>query len=77
MRGAYTREVAKAQVAGLSGGARAQKAVEMTLAELGIHGPPKNPTRAICGAWLALRAEVIEVNRHTFWPGLGILGRYM
>lgn len=48
-------------MAGLIGGTRAQKTVDVTLAELGIKGPPAVPTRSVCGAWLALRAEVIQV----------------
>mmetsp|Transcript_36457 Transcript_36457/g.102972 ORF Transcript_36457/g.102972 Transcript_36457/m.102972 type:complete len:412 (-) Transcript_36457:166-1401(-) len=60
-RSAHTQEVGNTQVAGLIGGTRAQKTVDITLLELGIKGPPTVPTRAVCGAWLALRAEVIQV----------------
>ena len=40
---------------------RAQKLVDTTMAELGVPGPPAVPTRATCGAYLALRAEVIAM----------------
>ena len=35
---------------------RHQKAVEALLTEAGLMEPPRMPTRAICGAWLAARA---------------------
>jgi len=60
-RGAYSVDTGGKQVAGLIGGTRAQKTVDVTLAELGIKGAPCVPTRAVCGAWLSLRAEVIQV----------------
>ncbi len=31
------------------------------MSELGVPGPPAVPTRATCGAYLALRAEVIAM----------------
>lgn len=31
------------------------------MVELGVPGPPDVPTRATCGAYLALRAEVIAM----------------
>ena len=31
------------------------------MVELGVPGPPSVPTRATCGAYLALRAEVIAM----------------
>lgn len=40
---------------------RAQKLVDTTMSELGVPGPPAVPTRATCGAYLALRAEVIAM----------------
>ena len=40
---------------------RAQKLVDTTMGELGVPGPPDVPTRATCGAYLALRAEVIAM----------------
>ena len=40
---------------------RAQKLVDTTMGELGVPGPPAVPTRATCGAYLALRAEVIAM----------------
>lgn len=40
---------------------RAQKLVDTTMSELGVSGPPAVPTRATCGAYLALRAEVIAL----------------
>jgi hypothetical protein len=36
---------------------RAQKVVETMVTDLGCGPPPKLPTRAVAGAWLALRAE--------------------
>ena len=38
-----------------------QKLVDTTLAELGVSAGPAIPTRATCGAYLALRAEVIAM----------------
>ena len=43
------------------GHCRAQKLVDTTMLELGVPGPPNVPTRATCGAYLALRAEVIAM----------------
>lgn len=40
---------------------RAQKLVDTTMAELGVSAGPAVPTRATCGAYLALRAEVISM----------------
>ena len=40
---------------------RSQKGVDAMLAELGVAGPPAMATRATCGSWLALRAEVIAM----------------
>lgn len=40
---------------------RAQKTVESTLIELGVDNGPVVTTRATCGAWLALRAEIIAM----------------
>ena len=45
----------------VSGRCRAQKLVDTTMLELGVPGPPNVPTRATCGAYLALRAEVIAM----------------
>ncbi|KAK9805209.1 hypothetical protein WJX72_006091 [[Myrmecia] bisecta] len=61
-RGVHTREAAQQQLNRVTGGARAQKSVDTALTELGIPGPPTVPTRAVCGAWLALRAEVIAMQ---------------
>ncbi|KAL3131021.1 hypothetical protein ABBQ38_000343 [Trebouxia sp. C0009 RCD-2024] len=60
-RGRHTQEVATAQLAKVTGGTRAQKLVDTTMLELGVPGPPSVPTRATCGAYLALRAEVIAM----------------
>ena len=40
---------------------RAQKLVDTTMAELGVAAGPAVATRATCGAYLALRAEVISM----------------
>lgn len=37
------------------------KTVEAMYADLHVAEPPKIGTRAVCGTWLALRAEIIEV----------------
>ncbi|DBA74706.1 hypothetical protein WJX79_003116 [Trebouxia sp. C0005] len=60
-RGRHTQEVATAQLNRVTGGQRAQKLVDTTMSELGVPGPPAVPTRATCGAYLALRAEVIAM----------------
>ena len=41
---------------------RVPKLVDSTMAELGVSGPPDIATRATCGAYLALRAEVIALQ---------------
>ena len=41
---------------------RGQKLVETLLAEVGCAASPEVPTRATCGAWLALRQEVIALQ---------------
>ena len=41
---------------------RAQKSVETALADLGMSTTPDMSTRETCGAWLALRREIIELN---------------
>ena len=45
---------------------RAHKAVEAALAELGVSEPTISGSRSVCGAWLALRKEVID--RLEVWP---------
>lgn len=57
-RGAAARAAADAQ-ATRAGGPRAARGVDAALAELGLStAGPATPTRAACGAWLALRLEV-------------------
>ena len=41
---------------------RAQKSVETALADLNMTNTPDMPTRETCGAWLALRKEIIELQ---------------
>jgi hypothetical protein len=41
---------------------RGQKLVEQMLTELGLTNSPEMPTRATCGAWLALRLEIIALQ---------------
>ena len=41
---------------------RAQKVVETMVTDLGCAPPPKFPTRAVAGAWLALRAEAAALQ---------------
>ena len=41
---------------------RAQKSVETALADLGMSTTPDMSTRETCGAWLALRREIIDLN---------------
>lgn len=41
---------------------RAQKSVETALADLGMTATPDMSTRETCGAWLALRREIIDLN---------------
>ena len=59
-RGAYTiataLEISTAAVG--AGGARAVKRIEQAVEELGVK-PPTVSTRAVCAAWLALRAEAM------------------
>ena len=43
-------------------GRRAQKVVETMVTDLGCAPPPKFPTRAVAGAWLALRAEAAALQ---------------
>lgn len=74
-RGAFTREQALAMTNAMAGGSRAHKAVEGFLNDLGWTGAifgPRVCTRAVCGAWLAMRSEVVQMldmkrnlqNRH-------------
>ena len=50
---------------------RAQKVVETMVTDLGCALPPKFPTRAVAGAWLALRAEAgtLQELRRKVRPG--------
>jgi len=41
---------------------RSQKVVETMVTDLGCAPPPKFPTRAVAGAWLALRAEAAALQ---------------
>lgn len=41
---------------------RAQKSVETALTDLNMTTTPDMPTRETCGAWLALRREIIELQ---------------
>ncbi|KAK9806041.1 hypothetical protein WJX73_008279 [Symbiochloris irregularis] len=59
-RSAHMRDMVAVQLQRIPGGARAQKAFEAALAELGLAEPPTNGLRAVCGAWLSLRKEVID-----------------
>lgn len=60
-RGVHTRETGAAQMLKVPGGPRTAKLVESTVHELGVPPLPRMPTRAVCGAWLSLRAEVVSM----------------
>ncbi|KAK9836548.1 hypothetical protein WJX74_002878 [Apatococcus lobatus] len=60
-RAAHMREVARQQLANVPGGARAQKQVDTLLAELGPKGEPICATQATCAAYLALRADIVQM----------------
>ena len=60
-RAASARAAGDAQTA-RAGGPRAAKALDAALAELGLSATgPSVPTRATCGAWLALRLELLAM----------------
>lgn len=40
---------------------RGVKNFENTLADLSVADPPKLGTRSVCGTWLALRSEIIQM----------------
>lgn len=60
-RGVHTRDTGQMQLSKVPGGARAQKLVETTIAELGVPEGPRMPTRAVSGAWLSLRNDVVAM----------------
>lgn len=68
-RGLHAKDMAATMYNSLPGGQRAAKALEASLAELNfpmaLEGP-SHRSRAVCGSWLALRAEalaLIELRR--------------
>ncbi|KAL6771521.1 hypothetical protein ACKKBG_A26700 [Auxenochlorella protothecoides x Auxenochlorella symbiontica] len=60
VRGAFCRELAEGVAARLQP-AKVQKALEGSMAELKVTEFPRAPTRAACGAYISLQAEVLAL----------------